>query len=128
MSDRFLIVAEPGGDVSISDDLAGALPTVGATPYRIVPGAGPTSGAYELLDKPFGDDSAVRILVRGSADERRRQELEELLSVGRYRAARWPGLVSKGWTDERGVVTAAGERALNGERPRGQQRRSSDEQ
>jgi hypothetical protein len=71
MTERYLIVAEPDGEVSVSEDLA-------------------------------------------SADVRQRHQLEELLSIGRYRAARWPGLASKGWIDERGVVTEAGEQALGG--------------
>ena len=114
MTERYLIVAEPDGEVSVSEDLRSAGPPTGVTPYRIVPGAGPTSGAFELLGRPFEDASAIRILVRASADVGQRHRLEELLSIGRYRAARWPGLASKGWIDERGVVTDAGEQALGG--------------
>ena len=115
MTERYLIVAEQNGEVSVSDDVPSSLPASGLTPYRIVAGAGPTSGAYELLGRPFEDESAVRILVRASADERQKHQLEELLSIGRYRAAHWPGLASKGWIDQRGVVTEAGEQALGGQ-------------
>ena len=114
MTERYLIVAEPDGEVSVSEELPSAVHPTGVTPYRIVPGAGPTSGAYELLGRPFEDASAIRILVRASADVGQRHQLQELLSIGRYRAARWPGLASKGWIDERGVVTDAGEQALGG--------------
>jgi hypothetical protein len=114
MPDRYLIVAESDGEVSISDDLPKVLPPEGATPYRIVAGAGPTSGAYELLRRPFEHESEVRILLRASADERQRHQLEELLSVGRYREAHWQGLFSNGWIDEHGFVTEAGEEALGG--------------
>jgi hypothetical protein len=114
MPERYLIVAEPDGEVSIAEDLAAAVPPASATPYRIVAGAGPTGGAYELLGRPFEHESEVRILLRASADERQRHQLEELLSVGRYREAHWQGLFSNGWIDEHGFVTEAGEEALGG--------------
>ena len=66
MPERYLIVDEPDGEVSISNDLPTVLPAEGARPYRIVTGAGATSGAYELLGRPFEHESEVRILLRGS--------------------------------------------------------------
>jgi hypothetical protein len=117
MPERYLIVAEADGAVSIAEDLPASLPAATAKPYRIVAGAGPTSGAYELLGRPFEDESEVRILLRASADERQRHQLEELLSVGRYREAHWQGLFSNGWIDEHGFVTDAGEEALGGDSP-----------